>query len=316
MTTRNNRRHGATTTLLLGLLLLATNVAEAQTVAGLWGSTQYQVQLTVSGTSAVGTFTCLADPQAPAGKITGLLLREGQAFAADWTREVGGEPLAFRTWLTFRAEGALLDGIRWAEDSPPTSFSLHRAVNGQIPLYPTDDETMGPAQPPSAPAQANTVDLKGPADSALIELLDGYPRSNLRIELIVNYTVPGTILDTVGMNAAPVGAWALTIGTDGRIAMSVYDAGGWHRLTSQPAAANVDHRIRVDHTGSAIVLTVDGEDVRMMLDTPLSGQPVYVGDFPGDAHWPPPVVTKTGMTGRVVLSTFRALPETAEQAPE
>jgi hypothetical protein len=157
------------------------------------------------------------------------------------------------------------------------------------------------------------VALKGPGDGVAIKLPQGYPRTAVRIELTVNYTAPGTILDTVGLNAAPIGAWALVVNGDGRISMNVYDPGrqsprrvsnGWHLLTSKPVAARVDHLIRVEHSGTELVLSVDGAFGRMGLATPLSGQPVFIGDYPGDERWAPRLKTKLGMTGRIILHTF------------
>lgn len=99
--------------------------------------------------------------------------------------------------------------------------------------------------------------------------------------------------------------------------MNIYDptrkssrriANGWHLLLSKPVAPRADHRIRVDHSETEVILTVDGAVERFALETPLSGQPVYLGDFPGDAGLGPHLNTKTGMTGRVILHTFGPLP--------
>lgn len=182
------------------------------------------------------------------------------------------------------------------------------------------DKTTSQSPPVKNKGPLLTVNLNGPGDGVVLKLPEGYPRTAVRIELTVNYTAPGTIFDTVGLNAAPIGAWALVVNGDGRISMNIYDPGrqsprrisnGWHLLTSKPVAARVDHTIRVDHSGTEIILTVDGATERLALETPLSGQPVFIGDFPGDASWGPRLETKKGMTGRVILHTFGALPRAA-----
>jgi hypothetical protein len=116
------------------LSLLATSCAVAQNLAGVWGSPLYRAELTVSGRSVSGTFTSVENPQAPAGTITGQLQADGRTFTAEWTCTVGQDTSVFQTWLSFAAKGAVLNGYRWTDEATPTSFSLHRAVNGQVPV--------------------------------------------------------------------------------------------------------------------------------------------------------------------------------------
>jgi len=35
------------------------------------------------------------------------------------------------------------------------------------------------------------------------------------------------------------------------------------------------------------------------LSVPPSGEPIYVGDFPGDNHWPANLTPRRGLTGTV-----------------
>ena len=125
-------RDAARLVLLLAGWLLLTATAFAQSLPGLWGSSFYQVQLSVSGTTVTGTFTSLDDPQAPAGKIIGRLEPRGRAFTADWTFPTGPETGAFKTYLSLGSLDGVLSGYRWTEEAQPTSFALHREVNGAL----------------------------------------------------------------------------------------------------------------------------------------------------------------------------------------
>lgn len=90
-----------------------------------------------------------------------------------------------------------------------------------------------------AASSSHRYQLTGPASGFL--LARSNPRTGLRMELGVNCSQPGQILDTVGINAAPIGSFALYIRTDGHLQLSVYDPGrqssgrasnGWHLLAS------------------------------------------------------------------------------------
>lgn len=140
-----NSHSRATATCLLASLILAASCASAQTLPGLWGSVHYRVQLAVSGTTVSGTFTSLEDPKAPPGKITGQVLPGGQAFTATWTPAAGPEAGGFSTSLKLAGKDSLLTGYRWTEETLPTSFALHRAVNGQLVqlLDPAEQQVTG-----------------------------------------------------------------------------------------------------------------------------------------------------------------------------
>ena len=126
---------------LVAMLLLSAVPASAQTLAGMWGSPLYQVQLAVSGTNITGTFAPADTPQAPAGQITGQLQSGGQAFTATWSRAVGPDIVRFQTYLKLAARDSLLTGYRWTEETTPASFALHRAVNGQVPVLIGQDDS-------------------------------------------------------------------------------------------------------------------------------------------------------------------------------
>jgi hypothetical protein len=159
-------------------------------------------------------------------------------------------------------------------------------------------------------AQAQTkVDLPDP--SVGHRVTNTYDRSDFEVELTVNYRQRGTILDTVGLNGAPLGSFSLVVGGDGKVSFNVYDpprqgplrlANGWHTLANPAVtAAGKDHRIVLRVSGGKVVLRVDAELTTADCPTPLSGQPVYVGDFKGDEHWGEKLHIHQGMVGTVIL---------------
>jgi cell division septation protein DedD len=165
-----NQSHCVPTLLaaLAGVLLVCAS-ATAQTLPGLWSSTLYRVELTVSGSAVTGTFSWLEDPEAPPGTISGQLQPDGRVFVADWTYTTGNAAVGreavcaperhdggnrntfadkfekwlahipevaetgiFKTALTLSVDGEVLIGYRWTEEAQPTQFALHRAVNGEL----------------------------------------------------------------------------------------------------------------------------------------------------------------------------------------
>lgn len=129
--------------LFVGLLLAAASLAGAQTFNGVWGSALYRVELTVTGTAVAGTFTRVENPQAPPGKITGQVQPGGKSFTAEWTFAAAPYEAGFSTQLTLGGRGALLSGYRWTDETDPTAFGLHRAVNGQVPATVDESGTNG-----------------------------------------------------------------------------------------------------------------------------------------------------------------------------
>jgi len=156
--------------------------------------------------------------------------------------------------------------------------------------------------------EAPTFRLDGPSASHL--LAAEYPRKNLAIRMRLRYSQPGVLLDTVGINAAPVGSFHVTLGEDGRITVGVYDptresahraANGWHLLTASSALSPGEtHTVEVALGGPVLAVRVDGgEEETLDLATPLSGEPIWVGDFPGDDGWGPRYRIHPALTGEV-----------------
>jgi hypothetical protein len=158
---------------------------------------------------------------------------------------------------------------------------------------------------------ARTFRLTAPTDSGV--LTSAYPRTNLRLRCTVAFTRPGTIFDTIGITGAPVGAFAVTVSDDGRVALHVYDperqspvkvANGWHILRSGNGLTKSEPgEVIIDIRPTEMTVQVkDGPVARMTLPTPLSGKPIYVGNFPGDDDWGPGNNIHAGMIGTVIVT--------------
>lgn len=224
--------------LLAGGLLIATS-GSAQSLAGLWGSTFYRVQLTVSGTAVTGSFTSLDDPKAPAGKIAGQLQPGGQAFVADWTFATGPETGTFKTWLGLSARNSVLNGYRWSEEAQPTSFALHRAVNGQLVQTVSEDTPIGGTVGGSTGGSTGGT-TGGPSGGTITTS----PASNVEVivcETVVNgqpqnvsdqFTAPKSIVTMVRYtNLAPNSAvdwlWTMEGRTEAKLSKTLSGT-GWH----------------------------------------------------------------------------------------
>jgi hypothetical protein len=183
-------------------------------------------------------------------------------------------------------------------------FSLFALLLGALLRSATAQEGTSPRQ----------FKLTGPDSSFL--LAKEYPKSGLHLDFTVRYEKPGMVFDTVGLNVAPAGAWTVVIIPDGRLTVQVFDK-GWHLLTSaQKLSAGQSHRVVLDFTGAAIVLRVGAAAAQTLkLATPLSGQPVWVGDFPGDDGWGPRYNIHPAFTGNLTVLHFGAPPPDAATSP-
>ncbi|MBI2300275.1 MAG: hypothetical protein HYU66_15240 [Armatimonadetes bacterium] len=156
----------------------------------------------------------------------------------------------------------------------------------------------------SAGVADQVVELKSPDQG--FRITNAYERSNLEVELLVQYSRPGTLLDTVGLNAAPRGSFSLQVGADRKVFFNVYDPqrapGGWHLLRNpKPTEAGRQHRIVLRVAGGKAVLRVDDQVVTADCPTPLSGQPVFLGDFKGDEQFGSKYNIHQGVVGTVTL---------------
>ncbi len=142
-----------------------------------------------------------------------------------------------------------------------------------------------------------------------------YPLTNLRISLRVKYSKPGTVLDTVGINAAPAGSFALAIGADGKPVFLLYEPGkessvrasnGWHVIPSDTAIpTDTDANIDIDVLEKKIVLSVNGKvEKEVDVEVKLSGKTVYIGDNPEDDTWGDSYNIHPAMIGEVQALYF------------
>ena len=165
--------------------------------------------------------------------------------------------------------------------------------------------------------------MTGPSFSSL--LAKDYPRSNLRISLTVNYTKPGTILDTVGINAAPLGSFILLIDGSGKPIFQIYDPGrqspvrvpnGWHVIAADSVLSpGVDAALDIDIGENAVSLSVNGKvEKNLAMSMILSGKPIYVGDIPDDDGWGARYNIHPAMTGSMRLRYLGAIPAAAATA--
>jgi len=150
-------------------------------------------------------------------------------------------------------------------------------------------------------------------------LVKQYPTTNLRIEISVLYQKPGVIIDTVGINGAPIGAFAAMIDGANHVSFNVYDpsrcsevqvSNGWHLITSTSTVTpGTPFTLRVDITPAGYGLWLNTKKERqIVLSTPLSGQPCYAGDYPGDDSWGPKYNIHPAMIGMLTVHCFGEIP--------
>jgi hypothetical protein len=134
-----------------------------------------------------------------------------------------------------------------------------------------------------------TIPVTGPSSSTPGPI--SYPTDDGSISLGVIVNEPGVILDTVGINAADVGDFAVMVLGDGRLVWQIYDPGtagglenGWHQIISDgPLTKGVWHEVEVTYGSRGMSMILDGEVLaKSPVFIPLSGNPIYIGDYPGD----------------------------------
>ncbi|MCC7435834.1 MAG: hypothetical protein IT363_14205 [Methanoregulaceae archaeon] len=126
------------------------------------------------------------------------------------------------------------------------------------------------------------VNLRSPDDGHRLAVKP--PAGDFRIEVVVNCQKPGVVLDSVGINAAPTGSYSLTVNPDRKVSFQVWQP-GWTVLTSTQALGTKDEIIVVSRTGERVTLTLGGQSIVGTIKAPLSRDPLWIGDFPGDDSW-------------------------------
>jgi hypothetical protein len=138
------------------------------------------------------------------------------------------------------------------------------------------------------------IEIAGPSSSSPGPV--DYPLDEGAIAFSLTFSKPGVILDTVGINAADTGDFVIRLQDDGRLVWQIYDPdlesdilqeSGWHILESDIALEPGRwYDIEAIYGIDGLVLLVDGELVASSSAfLMLSGNPVYVGDYPGDDGW-------------------------------
>lgn len=117
-------------------------------------------------------------------------------------------------------------------------------------------------------------------------LTDRYPTGDFQVQLRLKLDQPGSILDTVGIDAAPAGSWSVLASADGHIAFNLWDGRNWSQMLSNEALPwGQETLVTVRRSNGSVTLYVQASWVRKTLATPLSGKPIYAGDYPPDEHW-------------------------------
>mgnify|MGYP003879822577 CR=1 FL=1 len=196
---------------------------------------------------------------------------------------------------------------------PPSSGASAAPPAVTSPPRPTSVTSSKADAPPTRSIQdqgkpVSTFRLSQKTDSWL--LLAESPRNRFIADLEVTCLKPGTILDTIGINAAPRGSFSLAVGPDGRVYFQIYDpkaqssvkiANGWHVVTStRKLQWGTPARIVAMFDRGTCSLYLDGKLEKLVeVPTALSGKPVYLGDYPGDENWGPRYNIHQAMIGTV-----------------
>jgi hypothetical protein len=199
----------------------------------------------------------------------------------------------------------------------------NQSVAGQQAPLPTqsgDEQTPAPtpsassAQAPEGAKPSERLILRAPSES--VALGTDYPTADFELEFGLVCLTPGTVLDTVGINAAPRGSWSLAVEPAGTITFSVYDpraasrvkiANGWHVLRSRtavPQGTEATVRVVRSRNGLYQLFVNDSLEAQAIIPVTLSGKPLYVGDYPADAQWAPRFPTNRGFVGSFELYYF------------
>lgn len=277
-----------------GPLVLILLLGAAVIALGFFGVRSWQSGNGVFGLFAAGGES--GDPNATTGTLT------AQAPAATPVPTKSATPVPTKSATPTPAPVPTAQSTKVAEPFPDTTISGKDAASG----------SSSPAAPAATPRSKGVTYQLG-NKSASAPLGSSYPRSDLLISLTFNYSKPGTILDTVGINKADTGSFSLMVDGNGIVQFQVFDpqaksagavGNGWHVLRSRSKLrAGEDHTVEVYVGSNHCTLSVLGtKQAELPLSTRLSGNPLFVGDFPGDEAWSKQGhETRMSMTGTVTL---------------
>jgi hypothetical protein len=165
----------------------------------------------------------------------------------------------------------------------------------------------------TAPSSPKPVVLAGGSSSVALP-----QRANARggtIALRLNYSRPGVILDTVGINAARPGDYSLRLAADGTLSWQIYYpavqspfrfANGWHVLTSNTKLSpGTWYDLAVGYGAGGVFIKVGGRIVaHCEIPLKLSDSQPYLGDFPGDDQWGSRYDIHPSLAGQIGGVTF------------
>jgi len=180
------------------------------------------------------------------------------------------------------------------------------------------DDRPGPVKQPDDTDNPTVEAIRLADNTASQPLGADYARDNFRFVFVVNMKEGGTVVDTVGLNAAPVGSFNLRVADDGTVSFAIYDPGsqseiatgnGWHILAVKNAIeARKNTRVAIGRKGGELALMIGpaatAKTATATLATPLSGEPAFLGDFPGDEQRGAGHNIHQGMIGGVQVIKF------------
>ncbi len=136
------------------------------------------------------------------------------------------------------------------------------------------------------------------------ELSGDLPRGDFDLRLRLTWTDPGSIVDTVGLNAAKVGSFAINVIPNEHLEFRLWDGASWITIDSgQRAPKGVETAVRVVRRSGEIHLETSGvlgPSKRVMVA--LTQDKAYLGDFPGDQNWTPRANPNLGFIGSVTVA--------------
>jgi len=210
--------------------------------------------------------------------------------------------------------------FRWFRDDP---------VDKLLPVERVQEAWLAAkSKPAGAPVASEFITQLLGSSGASVQTTEELPRHHLRggdssiplranynpvrgyLRLSLRFTNPGSVLDTVGLNAARAGDCSLMILPDRVLVWQVYHprlrsnvitANGWHVLRSQsPLQPDRWYSVEVTWGSRGMRLVLD-DKVQAQSDAniPLSGSEIFLGDFPGDAQWAPRYNVHQSFTGDV-----------------
>ncbi len=137
----------------------------------------------------------------------------------------------------------------------------------------------------------------------------GYPVNDFDLEVVVNCVAPGRVLDTMGIDAAPVGSWCVEITSSRQVAFYVFDGSNWNiAVANNLITLGQEQTIHVVRQAGTIALSVNGSsEAQLKQGTPLSGRRIYVGDYKGDERFGSGYNISSAMTGTVRVAYFGAV---------